>query len=209
MEAMTRQKYHLFAELLQYPGPRLVEHAKECMKLLAGTSQEATSRLHSFLDFVQGAPAGRLEEIYSGTFDLQVVCYPYVGYQLFGESYKRGAFMVALKERYRIYGLSEGNELPDHLGLVLRYLAVLEDDAECEELARQCLIPALEKMASGFRDKDNPYREIICALLLQLQDSYPQLQGAETAFSADTATEGTGEHACAACLSSGIMSEEG
>jgi nitrate reductase assembly molybdenum cofactor insertion protein NarJ len=37
------------------------------------------------LEFAGSTPASRLEEIYTGTFDLNLVCFPYPGYHLFGE----------------------------------------------------------------------------------------------------------------------------
>ena len=209
---MNRQKYHLFSELLEYPGPRLNERLKECLDLLTEANQEVATRLKRFLDLTEEMPAGRLEEVYSGTFDLQVVCYPYVGYQLFGESYKRGAFMVALKERYRDPAIWEGNELPGNLTLVLRFLAETGDDAEREEFARECLIPSLDKMERGFRDKDNPYLEVIAALSLLLREEYPGAMPALASPAADPLShdliQQEGNGGCASCFSPSVASEE-
>lgn len=209
---MNRQKYHLFSEILEYPGPRLNERLRESFDLLTGNNQEVSTRLKRFLNLTEEMPEGRLEEVYSGTFDLQVVCYPYVGYQLFGESYKRGAFMVALKERYRACGISEGNELPDHLTLVLRFLAETVDDAEREEFARDCLMPALDKMERGFGDNDNPYREVISALALLLREEYPGAMPGLTSPAADPWShdliQQEGNGGCASCFSPSVASEE-
>ena len=41
---------------------------------------------------------GKLQEVYSGFFDLNSICHPYIGYQLFGENYKRSIFLVELKK---------------------------------------------------------------------------------------------------------------
>ncbi len=209
---MNRQKYHLFSEILEYPGPKLVERVRECLSLLVETNREASTKLQQFISLVEKLPAGRLEEVYTGTFDLQVVCYPYVGYQLFGESYRRGAFMVALKERYRACGIPEGSELPDHLALVLRFLGVLDDEAEREEFAHECLIPALEKMAQGFRDKDNPYRELLGALLLLMQEAYPGRPETRVTrpedFLGNRHGGAEGNESCAQCLGPATASEE-
>lgn len=168
-----RRAYRLFADMLEYPCPGLNERVQEGVEAVSAVSQEASSRLEAFRAFVQETPASRLEEVYTGTFDLQVVCYPYVGYQLFGESYKRGAFMVGLREEYRAYGFSEGNELPDHLAVVLRFLAMLEDAGTVQELATMCLVPALDKMSQAFKEKEQPYGHVILALSLFLNELYP------------------------------------
>lgn len=83
----------LFAGILEYPKPDLPDRVRECVALLSSVNPEAVTRLQGFRAFVEQTSLVRLEEIYATTFDLQVVCYPYVGYQLFGESYKRGVFI--------------------------------------------------------------------------------------------------------------------
>lgn len=161
--------YERFADLLDYPTAGLFQQAKACAILTAEASPEATSLLRHFCDLVEQAPLPRLEEIYTSTFDLQVVCYPYVGYHLFGESYKRGMFMAQLNQGYRERGFSAGNELPDHVAVVLRFLASATDDDFSRALLCEGLIPAVDKMGGAFDDPSrNPYAGVIRALSLVL-----------------------------------------
>ena len=127
--------YLLFAVALDYPGPALAEDARACRGLLAQFNSEAAGRMEEFGAFLSQTHLGQVQEVYTNAFDLQPVCYPYVGYQLFGESYKRGAFLVKLQEEYRARGFSAGKELPDHLPVMLRFLSVLaaRGDTELEE----------------------------------------------------------------------------
>jgi nitrate reductase delta subunit len=113
-----------------------------------------------------------MRELYTTTFDMQPVCYPYVGYHLFGESYKRGAFMAQLNEAYHAHGYSAGQELPDHLSVILRFLGL---DAEnhrddfCKALINDGVNPALEKMLKVFdAQSENPYFGLLSALHLFL-----------------------------------------
>ena len=147
---MQQTVYRLFADLLEYPGSvNLAEKAKACADLLdPGTA----ALLNEFRAFVEQSPPERLEELYTNTFDLQVVCYPYVGYHLFGESYKRGAFLARLNEGYQEHGFSSGNELPDHLGVVLRFLAQGEGGEFAQTLLDEGLIPAVNAMVGTFKD---------------------------------------------------------
>lgn len=146
-EANERQAYRLFADILDYPHPGLADEVERCASLVAVASPEGAGHLRSFKEFVEGTSLGRLEEIYSAYFDLNPVCYPYVGYHIFGESYKRSTFLIRLKELYREHGLlTYGSELPDRLSLVLRFLSVSQDDELNQELIGDGLLPALDRI---------------------------------------------------------------
>lgn len=163
--------YRLFADILEYPTPNLAGQAEECAELLLMGSSEAAALMGGFSAFVGRTSLDRLEELYTSTFDLQMVCYPYVGYHLFGESYKRGAFLARLNEHYRTHGFSAGNELPDHVAVLLRFLALDADEDFNQPLVSEGLIPALDKMAQAFGDKRNGYSQVIQALRLTLHQS--------------------------------------
>ena len=142
----------LLAALLDYPQPALARQARECRDLVAADSPGAAALLDAFLADLDSVPAERLEELYSGAFDLTMTvdadatCYPYVGHHLFGESYRRSRFMAGLVERYRPHGFDAGTELPDHVAVVLRFLARCDDEELAEELVGEALLPALGRM---------------------------------------------------------------
>ncbi len=160
--------YQLFVEILDYPTPTLRNQANDCTSLLASLGTDAVSLLNEFQAFLEINTLERIEEIYIRTFDLQAICHPYVGYHLFGNGSQRGMFMAGLKEHYKACGFSTGNELPDHLGIMLRCASTCTS-AERKELVDKCIAPAVEKMVSGFEDGSNPYRRVLQALLLVLQ----------------------------------------
>ena len=108
-----------------------------------------------------------------------------MGYHLFGDRNHRGIFLAGLKEHYQVFRFSAGNELPDHLGVMLRFLANEEDEEEREELIFLCIIPALKKMLEGFRSS-NPYKEVLQALLLMLQSD---IRSEETGISTKAPSE--------------------
>ena len=161
--------YELFADLLEYPTPALAGQTQACGERLAGLRPEAAALLERFRRFAAETPPPRIEELYTSTFDMQPVCYPYVGYHLFGDSYKRGIFMARLNEGYRERGFSAGSELPDHVAVVLRFLALGTEDEFSRALLSEGLIPALAKMRQSLGSpSDNPYSEVIGALSLAL-----------------------------------------
>jgi nitrate reductase delta subunit len=178
--------YHLFAELLDYPRADLTEAARECQSLVSLRNSEATALLDEFRAFAETTPVERLQEVYSVTFDLDASCHPYVGYYLFGETYKRSVFLLGLKERFKPHGFTAPeNELPDHLVVLLRFLAVCDDTGMVGDIVEEALLPALARMVKGGdeaespdegagqpnhrRSSRNPYQQVLQALQLVLQ----------------------------------------
>lgn len=178
--------YYLFAELLDYPRADLAEAARECQSLVSLRNAEATALLDEFRAFAEAKPVERMQEVYSVTFDLDASCHPYVGYYLFGETYKRSVFLLGLKERFKPHGFTAPeNELPDHLVVLLRFLAVCDDSGMVGDIVEEALLPALARMTAGGdetespaegeaqpdrrRSSRNPYQQMLQALQLVLQ----------------------------------------
>lgn len=182
MHETRPQIYELLSELLEYPNPDLMQSARQCAGLLASESPGAAVQIERFLALAEETPLGQLEEIYTGTFDVNPSCTIYAGYQLFGDSYKRGEFLVGLKRRFRQQGFSEGNELADHLAVLLRFLGRLDPkETLARELVDDCMVPALEKMNGSFPEASaknvNPYACVLRAVASVIEDRLP----AETA----------------------------
>lgn len=162
--------YDLFADLLAYPASPITQKAEEGLPQLRESHPDAGVAFEKFLHGLRQHPLAKMQELYTTTFDMQPVCYPYLGYQLFGESYKRGAFMAQLNEAYHAIGYSAVQELPDHLAIVLRFIgldATNRQDEFCQALLNEGLMPALEKMLKVFGDEsENPYFWLLSALHL-------------------------------------------
>jgi len=120
---------------------------------------------------VGGLAGSELEELYARTFDINPVCCLEIGWQLYGEDYQRGAFLVEMRARMREHGLAESAELPDHLSHALRLLGRLEP-AEGARFARHFVLPAVERMLKGFGDRANPYRGVLETLAAELRAGY-------------------------------------
>jgi nitrate reductase molybdenum cofactor assembly chaperone NarJ/NarW len=164
--------FNLFADLLAYPTSTTWQQAKQCLEQVQALHPEAVRPLEIFSSGLEKLLLGQIQELYTITFDMQPVCYPYVGYQLFGESYKRGAFMAHLNEAYHLSEYSAGQELPDHLSVILHFLGL--DTAKREDdfgraLLAEGLVPALGKMLQTFdQQSENPYFGLLSALHLVL-----------------------------------------
>lgn len=153
-----------FAELFSYPTAGLSQTVASCTALLRQERPSAAASLERFDAFLQTQTATRIEEIFTATFDLQPVCYPYVGYQLCGENQQRGMFLMQLNQLYRQHGFVAGVELPDHLSTLLRFIGTLAPQDCSRELIQDGLLPALAKILQGLEDGDHPYTDLLLSL---------------------------------------------
>jgi nitrate reductase delta subunit len=157
------------ADVLEYPTAELGDRCAALSRLLEEDRPGASQAMRDFGESIQPLPLPQLEEIYAATFDVNPVCCLYVGYHVFGESYKRGAFMAQLNAEYRERGFEPGNELPDHLPVVLRYLAALDDAEHRSSLLEEAVRPALTRICKGFERTDNVYAKLVRSVVLALE----------------------------------------
>lgn len=159
----TVTTYDLLASLVAYPQVGYASRLEECARKLAEEHPQAGTFLQPFLEHARGLTVEDLEELYTRTFDINPVCCLEVGWQLFGEEYERGSFLVKMRKMLREANLAESTELPDHLVHVLALLGQLDRDG-ADELAASAVLPALKKMLDGLAGKDNPYENVLKAI---------------------------------------------
>lgn len=153
-----------FAVLLSYPDQGIAVTADACFEHLQQISPDASASMQSFKLFIESNDISRIEEAFTGTFDLQSLCHPYVGFQLCGESQQRTMFMIKLRELYQQYDFISGNELPDHLTEVLRFIGSIADQDCRLEIIQDGLLPALAKITQGIESDGRPYVALLNAL---------------------------------------------
>lgn len=147
----TRDQYAIIAQVFKYPDSlSYAENVNRCYEMLREKYPELAEMFLPFLNFVNSNDPYRIEEVFNLTFHIQAICYLDLGYVLFGEDYKRGEFLVNMKNEQEKIGHDCGYELPDNLPMVLELLALSKDDVFINELAVRILIPALEKMTKEF-----------------------------------------------------------
>ncbi|MGH9470472.1 MAG: nitrate reductase molybdenum cofactor assembly chaperone [Terriglobia bacterium] len=158
-----------FAALVDYPGPEISALVDEGVSALAPAHPEAASALREFQAEERSVGLGRLQEIYTATFDLRPDLTPNIGHHLFGEDGRRNLFMARLKGFLEERSIAVEPELPDHLSLVLRLLAAQGPGPESAVLVDECLVPAVSRMLQAL-EPANTYRGALQALLLWLKE---------------------------------------
>ena len=147
-------KTAFFALAFMYPYPGHSENLLlESKKLL---DEPEGKLVQNFAESLNSLSLSEQEELYTRTLDLNPMAAPYVGYQIWGESYKRGEFMAALNHEMIEDNVELDGELPDHLVPVLRYLTIAS--SPLPELL-EVLAQSVEKMHQSLKkeDVDNPF----------------------------------------------------
>lgn len=165
------------ARLLEYPDAEFARGMAQCVRELRGVHAEAAGLLEGAQFQFAALTSDQIEEIYTHTFDITPSCVAYVSIHLFGEeNFKRGEFMATLKDRYTQLGFDDRGELPDHLSVLLRFAAIVDED-ERRELYGFCLLSPLRKMIKSL-EPSNPYTPVLRAIETALQAEFPDLEAA-------------------------------
>jgi hypothetical protein len=106
----------------------------------------ADNELASFDAFVNSHDPAYWRQIYTDAFDLDPLFKIYIGYHLFGETYKRSHFLVKLNEHYCAHEYDCRPELPDHLAVALRFLPHCNHEEFREGLIREGIVPSVKNM---------------------------------------------------------------
>jgi nitrate reductase delta subunit len=160
------RSYASLGRLLDYPWGKeaILEDYDRVRRFLP--SGDGTSPLEPFARFVDTSSLARLQEEYVATFDFNPAVAPYLGHHLFGDSQKKGAYLIRLKREFALHGFAPaGNELPDHLPLLLGFLAYLAghaDDGVRRSFISECVLPGVNRLAAGFSArKDSPWKAVV------------------------------------------------
>ena len=173
--------YASLARMLDYPGGK-EGMAADCDTASKGLRDRyIESPLEPFVRFVETSTLARLQEEYVATFDFNPSVALYLGHHLFGDHQKKGAYLIRLKQEFGRHGfIPSGNELPDHLPLVLGFLAYLARNAEDgvrRSLLSECVLPGVERLGAAFSARgDSPWKPVVEAarLLCAADSAFPE-----------------------------------
>ena len=150
------------AELFEYPKDGHAARTRDLVARIAAESPEAAADVEPLARFAADKSLGECEELYVHTFDANAERALEVGWQVFGEQYERGAFLVDLRGRMRALGVAETTELPDHLTQVLRLLGRMDED-DARTLVARAVAPSLKRVREHVA-ADCPYGGAIDAV---------------------------------------------
>jgi len=164
--------YASLAVLFSYPTESYHRHADECLCALRNAPTGVHSEFQKFHAEIADLSTDEVQELFTRTFDLNPMCTLEVGWQLYGEDYQRGEFLVKMREHLREFGVAESGELPDHLSHALALLGKLDAD-EAREFASVYVLPALDKMRTTWKDNQNAFAGLLESAFERLKSDYP------------------------------------
>jgi nitrate reductase molybdenum cofactor assembly chaperone NarJ/NarW len=166
--------FELLSAALDYPSEVTAVAVKQAIQLLGSEEPEAAQQLQNMQTVMQNTPLDSLQEIYTRTFDMAPLCVPYLTSYIYGpESFERGDCMAKLNAIFKTRGFDPGNELPDHVAVLMRFCAQL-DDEEISDLVRYCMARPLKDMVQTLVDADSVFRYPLIAFRAVLQKRFPE-----------------------------------
>ena len=147
------ESYQALARLLEYPGERegLTESYREVVRFFRENGIETPTA--PFGELLRVSTLAELQEDYVAQFDFNPAQAPYLGHHLYGDNQKKGAYLIRVKEQFRRFGFAPcGCELPDHLTVLLGFLAHLSrrgEDGFRRRFIAEEVRPGVDKLAGS------------------------------------------------------------
>ena len=149
----------IVARGFDYPSPGSLNRLR--LDLESVDDRSVRAAMAGFVSAVEALSLGEWEELHTRTVDLSPLFVPYVGHVMWGENYRRGAFMADLQAVIRDSGTDAGGELPDHLAPALRLLAADLAPADLIEVFPDAIAEMRSQLKKA--ERANPYRHLLDA----------------------------------------------
>ncbi len=157
--------YDALARLLDYPLEKERLQVDYALVSAYLNKQRLDGSIASFAGFAAASSLAELQEEYVATFDFNPATTPYLGHHLFGDNQKKGGYMIMLKQEFERCGYTPaGTELPDHLSVVLGFLAHLarqEGQGTRQQFIAECVLPGVERLHASFAARQNSHWDVL------------------------------------------------
>ncbi len=152
------------AAMLEYPAEDYLDNVERARELCSSISRPAGRRLGEFHKLASKHTLEELEELFTRTFEIAPVCNLYTSAYIYGdESFDRGTLMSTLKVKFQEAGFDPGDELPDHLAVLLKFATYLTTE-EFNELITCCLMDPVKQMNELLKNSNGPYSALMQAI---------------------------------------------
>lgn len=157
--------YDALARMLDYPEDKELLQTDYALVSSFLKKQRLDNSISSFAEFASVSSLAALQEEYVATFDFNPATAPYLGHHLFGDNQKKGGYMIMLKQEFERCGFTPGGtELPDHLSVVLGFLAHLarqEDYGPRQPFIAECVLPGVERLHTAFAARQDSHWKVL------------------------------------------------
>lgn len=162
-----RLTMRVLGAMLGYPDAEFraaVPELRAALEAEQGLPKQRLVELDALLRQLQAMDAFDAEGRFVDTFDRGRATSLHLFEHVHGDSRDRGPAMVDLGQMYERAGLVlGGDELPDHLSVVLEFASTQPEEVAEEFLGEMAHI--LNAVFSALRERENPYASVIAAVL--------------------------------------------
>jgi len=174
--------------LLCYPDEELPGRLPLLREVAPAAGARIGRPLGRFLGHAASTALPDLAADYVATFDHRKRCCLFLTYYSYGDTRKRGMALLRLKQSYAAAGLHlTGDELPDHLAVVLEFAATAGPDAGKDLLQQHRA--GLELLRLALAEAASPWADVLESVSATL----PPLAGGERQAIARLAAQGPPE----------------
>lgn len=157
--------YEALARLLDYPANKEQLYTDYDVVSAFLDKRRLDSSLASFAEFAAPSSLAALQEEYVATFDFNPATAPNLGHHLFGDNQKKGGYMIMLKQEFERCGYTPaGVELPDHISVLLGFLAHLAQQGEHrarQPFIAECVLPGVERLHAAIATRQDSHWKIL------------------------------------------------
>ena len=157
--------YDALARMLDYPEEKQQLQVDYNLVSTFLNKRRLDSPISEFAEFADASSLAELQEEYVATFDFNPATAPYLGHHLFGDNQKKGGYMIMLKQEFERCGYTPvGTELPDHLSVVLGFLAHLarqEEQGTRQPFIAECVLPGVERLNTAFAARQDSHWKVL------------------------------------------------
>src|SRR5262249_39909618 len=127
-EAIRRPVFAAVSLLVGYPDRELLGQLPVLDGVAAGLPAPGRPALQRFLAYLGGTPEAQVAATYVDPFALRGRCCLYLTYYAYGDTRQPGSALLRFAHAYRSAELEPPRtELPDHLGVVCNFAAIVPD----------------------------------------------------------------------------------
>ena len=172
--------YDILASLLTYPDEDFFVSLSNVKVLLEKTNFDSKDSFDEFYMQVQNLSIGKIQELYTSTFELNAKFSLNIGSHIFKDDIKkRSMFMLRIREALTKYEVEEKTELPDFLPFILKLSTKIDDIDSLESLLVECLIDPICEMIEQLKDNKNCYYYLLETVYQILQYDLKKIKTVE------------------------------
>ncbi|HEY9292954.1 MAG TPA: nitrate reductase molybdenum cofactor assembly chaperone [Microlunatus sp.] len=178
---------------LSYPDEEVSAQLPQLIEVMNDLQPgDGPAAMLRFLDAWTAVAADQRRRDYVQLFDLDRNYALHLSYWTDGDTRRRGQALADIKQIYRRSGflLTDDQELPDHLTIVLEFAAVVDPEAGTRLL--QDYRPSLELIRLALVDRGSPFADVLVAVCSTLPGESPKDRSAVQALAGPPPVEAVG-----------------